>query len=64
MIFQLRCETCAVTFEPIVATQPGELSAPDEETVKEQLSERGYEMLREFHSEHRGHALEELRIDQ
>lgn len=58
--YQLRCATCDDLFKPLVSTEPNELLCPDYAEVEQ----GGYnltsllELLRAFHDDHQGHALE------
>lgn len=58
--FQLRCGDCGVNYEPVVATQPGELAAPDLERLTEQFGQSVADNFREFIRLHSGHQMREV----
>jgi hypothetical protein len=60
--FQLRCETCDVTYKPLVSTDPEELSDPDEEILKGQVGDLSAESFLAFRRLHAGHVLVEAEI--
>lgn len=55
--YMLRCDSCAVNFEPLRSDTPDELlSGPDDQT-----DSPVFERLREFREKHSGHALREVK---
>lgn len=58
--YQLRCITCSETFKPVLATERGELLAPDYEQMEESHMTYNADQLRGFHAKHAGHELQEL----
>jgi hypothetical protein len=63
MYYKLRCVTCNVDFKPLRATEPGELLYPDYERSKVEAGCTNAEALELFHLEHRGHCLEEVKVE-
>jgi hypothetical protein len=61
--YRLRCQTCRIDFEPLLATKQGELQFPDFEEVREMAGESNADRLECFHREHagRGHELVEIK---
>ena len=69
--YRLRCSTCGEQLEPVLATEPGELLQPHEESPRAHsaMAAEGamgsllVRRLREFHDRHAGHILEEEKFD-
>lgn len=60
--YQLECETCDEVFRPLLSTKPGEMLAPDYDSLHNIASLENMESLRRFHARHGWHKLVEVEV--